>query len=88
LSKEAGEALKIGTKTTGLIGAALGGGLAIKDMFEHGVNASNVTSLLLGAGSAFLLLTPFGEGLEAVSLAIDAVTIAKDAYDASQEFKK
>lgn len=86
LSKEAGEIMKTATKTTGLVGAAIGGGLAIKDMYEHGVTFSNATSLGLGILSAVLLATPIGEGMEALSLAVDAVTIAKDTYDAAKEY--
>lgn len=88
LSKDAGEVLKVATKTTGLIGAAIGGGMAIKEMFEKGVNLSNSTTLGLGIFSAILLATPIGEGMEALSLVIDAVTIGKDVYDASKEKKK
>ena len=33
--------MKTATKTTGLVGAAIGGGLAIKDMYEHRVTFSN-----------------------------------------------
>lgn len=88
LSKEAGTALKTATKVTGLIGAAVGGGIAITDMVKNGVNMSNSISLGLGVVSAILLATPIGEGMEAASLSIDAITISKDVYDTSKETRK
>ena len=47
---------------------------------------SNATSLGLGILSAVLLATPIGEGMEALSLSVDAVTIAKDTHDAAKEY--
>jgi hypothetical protein len=86
LDKGAGAAMKTATRTTGLIGAALTGLLAGKDMMDHGVNLSNATSLGLGMASAALLIIPgLGEAAEVASLIVDAITIGKDVYDAAKK---
>jgi hypothetical protein len=85
----AGRGMKVFIKTTGLVGAAVGGlqsGYNIIQSIRHGtgVKWNDVTGLLLGIASGVALLTPIGETYEGLSLALDAATLVNDTYSATE----
>lgn len=71
------------TKTTGLLGASLGMFVAARDIMLNGANASNLTSFGLGVASAAITIWVGGAIFQVAAVVVDAITIAKDTYDAS-----
>jgi hypothetical protein len=89
LSKSAVTGLKVFTKTTGLIGAAVGTDQSIYNIYHsisngESVKWNDIAGVALGLAAGIALATPLGEAVEGLSLVIDAVSLANDTYSASQ----
>jgi RHS repeat-associated protein len=86
LAKDAVKGLEVAKRTTGLVGVAIGGGVAAVDIYKNGLNWNNGTSLALGIFSAAILAVPgIGEAAEGLSLAVDAATLTNDVISVAKE---
>jgi RHS repeat-associated protein len=88
LSKDAVKGLKVARRTTGLVGVAIGGALAVNDMINNGPSVSNVTALFLGAASTVAIFEPFGPLAAGASLLIDAATLTYDVISTANDSNK